>query len=65
MVGMWVLNSQCFVVGDQVLNIDVDDIYFLTRLSHQGESVYFDGRGGGGELVNSYVSDLRVEGTRK
>ena len=53
------------MVRDQVLDIDVDDIYFLTELPCQGESVYFDGQGGGEELVDSYVSDLCVEGTRK
>ena len=43
MVGMWELNSQRFMVGDQALDIEVDDIYFLTGLSRRGESVYFGG----------------------
>ena len=34
LVVMWDSDSQHFVVGDQVLEMDVDDIYFLTRLSH-------------------------------
>ena len=65
MVGMWDLDSQCSMVRYQALDIEVDDIYFLTGLSRRGQSVYFDGRGGGGESVDSYVSDLCVEGTRK
>lgn len=65
MVGMWEPDSQCFLVGDQVLDIDVDNIYFLTGFSRRGKSVYFDGRGGEGESVDSYMSDLCVEGTRK
>ena len=65
MVGMWEPASQHFSVGDQVLVINVDDIYFLTGLSCRGKSVYFCGRGGGRELVDSYVSDLCVEGTYK
>lgn len=65
MVGMWEPDSQRFLVGDQILDIDMGGIYFLTRLSHQGESVYFGGRGGSGESVDSYVSDLCVEGTPK
>jgi hypothetical protein len=65
MVGMQEPNSQRFMVRDQALDIEVDDIHFLTGLSHRGESVYFSGRGGGGESVNSYMSDLCVEGTRK
>ena len=58
MVGMWEPDSQCFLVGDQVLDINVDDIYFLTGLSHRGELVEFGGRGGGGESIDSYVSNL-------
>ena len=65
MVGMWDPDSQCFMVGDQALDIEVDDIYFLTGLSCRGESVYFGSRGGSGESIDSYVSDLRVEGTHK
>ena len=33
MVAMWEPNSQHFLVGDHYLEIEVDDIYFLTRLS--------------------------------
>jgi hypothetical protein len=43
MVAMWVSDSQHFVVRVQVLEIDIDDIYFLTGLSHQGEPVSFGG----------------------
>ena len=65
MVGMWEPDSQFFLVKDQVLDINVDDIYFLTGLSRQGKSVYFSGRGGGEESVDSYMSGLCVEGTCK
>ena len=65
MVGMWDMDSQRFMVRDQMLEIEVDDIYFLMGLSHRGESVYFGGRGGSGESVDSYVNDLCMEGTRK
>lgn len=65
MVAMWDVDSQRFMVGDQTLEIEVDDIYFLTWLSRRGESVYFGGRGGSRESVDSYVSDLCVPGTRK
>lgn len=65
MVSMWDSDSQRFMVGAQALDIEVDDIYFLIVLSRQGESVYFSDRGGGRESVDSYVSDLCVEGTHK
>ena len=60
---MWDVDSQCFMVGDQTLEIEVDEIYFLIGLSRRGESVYFGGRGGSGESVDSYVSDLCAQGT--
>lgn len=50
---------------DQVLEIDVDDIYLLMGLSCQGNPVSFGGRGGSGELVDSYVNDLCMPGTHK
>ena len=64
MVAMWELDSQRFLVGDQYLDIEVDDIYFLTGLSRRGERVEFGGRGGGGEPVESYIKDLCADGTR-
>ena len=62
---MWEPNSQRFLVGDQYMDIKVDDIYFLTGLSHRGESVEFGSRGGGGEPVESYIRDLCDDGTRR
>ena len=32
-VAVWDSNAEHFVVGDQILEIEIDDIYFLTRLS--------------------------------
>ena len=65
MVAMWEPDSQHFLVGDQLLDIEVDDIYFLTGLSRRGERVEFGGRGGGGEPVDSYIRDLCIEETRR
>ena len=61
---MWEPDSQRFLVGDQYLDIKVDDIYFLIGLSHRGEMVEFGGRGGGGEPIELYIRDLCAEGTR-
>ena len=65
MVAMWEPNSQRFLIDDQLLDIEIDDIYFLIELSRRGKRVEFGGRGCGGESVDSYVSDLCIEGTRK
>lgn len=58
MVAMWEPDSQRFLVGDQYLDIEIDDIYFLTGLSRRGDPVAFGSRGGGGEPVESYIRDL-------
>lgn len=62
---MWDVDSQHFMVGDQILEMDLDDIYFLTRLYRQGKLVSFGSWGGSGELVDSYVNDLCMPGTHK
>jgi hypothetical protein len=64
MVAMWEPDSQRFLVDDQYLDIEIDDIYFLTGLSCRGDPVEFENRGGGGEPVESYIRDLCTEGTR-
>ena len=43
MVVMWDFDSEHFVVRNQVLEMDVDDIYFLIGLSPRGEPVSFGG----------------------
>ena len=65
MVAMWEPDSQCFLVGDHYLEIEIDDIYFLFGLAHRGEPVEFGHRGGGGEPVESYIRDLCAEGTHR
>lgn len=62
---MWDSDSQHFVVRDQILEIEIDDIYFLIGLSHRGEIVSFVGQEGGGESVDSYVNDLCTLATHK
>ena len=65
MVAMWEPDSQRFLVSDQHLDIEVDDIYFLTGLSRRGEMVEFGNQGGGGEPIESYIKDRCVDGTRR
>lgn len=65
MVGMWDTDSHRFMVGDKMLEIKVDDIYFLMVFSCRGESIYIGGRGGSGQSMDSYMNDLCMEGTHK
>ena len=65
MVAMWDANSQVFMVGDQELPLEVEDIYFITGLSRRGVAIMFTTRGGGGELVDSYVREYCRRGAQK
>ena len=65
LVAMWDVDSQVFMVGDQELALDVEDIYFITRLSQRGVTMMFTSKGGGGELVDSYVRENCHRGAQK
>jgi hypothetical protein len=52
-------------VGAHTLTIDIEDIYFLTGLSHHGSRVTLTGSRGGGEPMNHYISEHCVSGTQK
>ena len=62
---MWDAESQLFMVGDQELTLEVEDIYFITGLSHRGATTMFTERGGGGESINTYVREYCNRGTQK
>ena len=43
---MWNLEQQHFEVGPHILTVDVEDIYFLTGMSRQGEPISLTGSQG-------------------
>ena len=55
LVGMWDMDQQVFHVGFHVLSIDIEDIYFLTGLSHCGAQVTLIGGRGGGLSMSEYI----------
>jgi hypothetical protein len=61
---MWDVNEKEFHVGTHTLIIDIEDIYFLTGLSHFVSRVTLIGSRGGSEPMNYYVSHHCVSGTR-
>jgi hypothetical protein len=65
LVHMWVVNQQAFHVGSHILMIDIEDIYFLTGLSHRGSRVTLIGSRGGGEPMSHYINAHCVPGTQK
>ena len=52
---MWDLDQQHFVVWDHTLSIDIDDIYFLTKLSHRGREVVLSGPQGGDSTLDDLI----------
>jgi hypothetical protein len=63
---MWDLDQQFFIVGDHTLAIDIEDIYFLTRLSRCGSYVSLTGSRGGGLKMSEYCNEYCVpEAERK
>ena len=56
--GMWDLDQQHFVVGIHTLPIEIDDIYFLIRLSRRESPVVLSGAQGGetslDDLIDQY-----------
>ena len=55
MVRNWNVQEQCFQIGDQKLTIYVDDIYFLTGLSHRGIYISLYGYKPSGEKPTTYL----------
>jgi hypothetical protein len=65
LVHMWDVNEHAFRVGVHTLTIDIEDIYFLTRISHRGSWVTLTGITGGGEPMDYYICHHCVSNTEK
>jgi hypothetical protein len=51
---MWDPDQQVFHVGVHTMSLDIEDIYFLTRLSQRGYHVSLTGSRGGGLPMSEY-----------
>jgi hypothetical protein len=66
LVGYWDPDSERFILDGQPLRIEVEDIYFLTGLSHRGEVVNLKSRGAGsGMKIEEYIDAHCIAGTPK
>jgi hypothetical protein len=65
LVHMWDVDQQVFHVGAHILEIDIEDIYFLTGLSRRGARVTLTGSRGGGEPMSHYISAHCVPGAER
>lgn len=43
------------MIVDHCLTIDVDDSYFFTGLSHQGDDISLFGSKAGGDITHGYI----------
>lgn len=64
MVHSWDPAEQVFHIGDKVLPILIDVIYFLTGLSRRGAPISLSGSSHGGELVRDYIRQFCWPGTQ-
>jgi hypothetical protein len=66
LVDYWDPDSESFNLDGQPLRIEVEDIYFLTGLSHRGEVVNLKAQGAGsGMNIEEYIDAHCVAGTEK
>lgn len=55
-VRSWDFKAQVFQFREHLLEIKVEDIYFLTRLSMSGAPISLLGGRSGGETVKDYIA---------
>jgi hypothetical protein len=66
LVKFWDIETKAFNFDGKPLRIEVDDIYFITGLSHRGEVMNLKSRGArGGMNIEDYIATHCVAGTDK
>jgi hypothetical protein len=66
LVGYWDPESESFNLNGKPLRIEVEDIYFLTRLSRWGEVLNLESREAGSRMkIEEYIEAHYVAGTLK
>ena len=62
LVDYWDLEFETFQIDGMSLSIDVEDIYFITGLSQQGEMVNLQSHGpGGGLTIDEYIDVFQIQ----
>ena len=66
LVDYWDPESETFQIDGMSLNIEVEDIYFITGLSRRGKVVKIRSRGtGGGLTIDEYIAVYCLPDTEK
>lgn len=55
LIGLWDVGREIFIIGDQELELEVAEIYFIIGLSRRGERVQLFGAYTGGEITNTLI----------
>jgi hypothetical protein len=64
MIGLWDVADQGFLIGTQLLTIELEDVYFLTGLSKRGVPIYFSWQRALPEQVGMYLARQCIPGER-
>ena len=67
LINYWDHDLGAFDLQGEILEITLEDIYFISGLSHRGALVNLEGNGRGGDLlsVQNYIDTHCVPGTQK
>ena len=67
LIGYWDLDRLLFMVDDEPLPLEVEDIYILTGLSRRGQeaNLHGGGRGKATLTIQEYITVYCEEGTQK
>jgi hypothetical protein len=65
LIGLWDSDEKEFRVGSHMLEIDIEDVYFLMGLSRRGAPIILSGHRSMPLPTNAYVSQYCVSGSSK
>ena len=65
LIRYWSIEDDAFIIDQIPLRIEIEDIYFITRLSKRGEVVHSIGRSRGSLSVEDYIHIYRPSHSEK
>jgi len=65
LIGLWDVDEQAFRVGYQILEIEIENVYFLTGLSRIGEPIILSGQQATPLQVDDYITQHCRLGSHK
>jgi hypothetical protein len=64
LIGLWDNDEKAFWIGSHMLEIDIEDVYFLMGLSKRGAPILFSGHRSTPQPTEAYVAQYCVSGSR-